>query len=159
MHRHVLGLVALLAAALLPPAFAQAQPGISQKVAVCSWSYQNRCINVDANGAVPTTPPAGGAAVTPSTATATDKSGTITLGGTAQTAIAANTSRKGWCIQNPSNATEVLYVRVGATATTTTGVQLAAGQQACNPALVVETALVSVLAATTSHQWYGTEWQ
>lgn len=108
-----------------------------------------------AGGSAPTTP----SYIAPSTVVPTDKGGTITTGGTAQTAIAANASRKGWCIQNPSDAGEVMYVRVGATATTTSGMQLAAGQQACNPASIVDQGLVSVIAATTSHRWYGTEWQ
>lgn len=91
--------------------------------------------------------------------TPTDKSGTIASGGTAQTAIALNASRKGWCIQNPPTATEVLYVRSGTTATTTTGVTLSAGQQACSLPGLIDTGLISVLGATTSHAFQGTEYQ
>lgn len=108
-----------------------------------------------AGGSAPGTP----SYVAPSTATATDKGGTITLGGTAQTAIAANASRKGWCIQNSPNSVENMEVRVGATATTTTGTMLTPGDQVCNPAIITDTALVSVLAATTGTRWFGTEWQ
>lgn len=91
--------------------------------------------------------------------TPTDKAGTLTTGGTAQTAIAANASRKGWCIQNPTTATEVLYVRSGTAATTATGVVLAAGAQACNPSGIIDQGIISVIAATTGHTWLGTEYQ
>ena len=93
------------------------------------------------------------------TVTPTDRAGTITTGGTAQTAIAANASRKGWCIQNPPGATESLQVRSGAAATATTGVTVPAGQQACNPPGIVDVGIVSVFAATTNHKWQGTEYQ
>ena len=43
-----------------------------------------------------------------STATITSRSGTITLGGTAQSFMAANAARKGWFIQN--NSTGDLWV-------------------------------------------------
>lgn len=91
--------------------------------------------------------------------TTTDKAGTLTSGGTAQTAIALNTSRKGWCIQNPVSATEDLFVRVNGTASATTGVDLSPGFQACNLPSLIDTAAVSVFAATTSHTWLGFEVQ
>jgi hypothetical protein len=95
----------------------------------------------------------------PYTGTTADKSGSVTTGGTAQTAIAANTGRVAWCIQNDPLGTEVLYVRVGATATATTGVALNPGSQVCSSPSSVDTALVSVLGATTGHKWYGQEVQ
>lgn len=91
--------------------------------------------------------------------TTTDKAGTLTSGGAAQTAIASNASRKGWCIQNPVSATEDLFVRVNGTASATTGVDLSPGFQACNLPGLIDTAAVSVFAATTSHTWLGSEVQ
>jgi hypothetical protein len=93
------------------------------------------------------------------TVTTTDKAGTITTGGTAQQAIAANASRKMWCIQNPPAATESLNVRVNGTASATTGVGLMPGTQACGTTGYIDTAAVSVFAATTGHQWLGWEAQ
>lgn len=87
----------------------------------------------------------------------TDKSGTITTGGVAQTAIAANIYRKVWCVQNPSTASEVLYVRLSGTASASTGTVLQAGQQACNQADSIDTGAVSVFAATTSHAFLAWE--
>lgn len=49
----------------------------------------------------------------PNLLTVTDKSGTIAAGGSAQVAIAANTSRKSIIIHNPSTATEILQVKFG----------------------------------------------
>lgn len=93
----------------------------------------------------------------PLAVTTTDKSGTVTLGGTAQAAIALNASRKAYCVQNPPTATEVLTVRVNGTASATTGVILSAGSQACSLPGLIDTAAVSVFAATTAHAF--TAWE
>lgn len=98
--------------------------------------------------------------------TTTDKSGTITLGGTAQAGIALNASRKSWCIQNPDTATtqgigtaEVLWVRVGGTAAANVGTELTPGNQACSAPGLIDTAAISVFAATTGHKFNGFEAQ
>lgn len=96
--------------------------------------------------------------IAPLAVATTDKSGTITTGGTAQNAIASNASRKGWCIQN-TDAAEVMYVRVNGTASATTGTKLVAGAQTCNQVNMIDTAAVSVFAATTAHAWSGFEVQ
>lgn len=101
----------------------------------------------------------GAITIDPVVVTPTDKSGTVTAGGTAQTAIAANPSRKGWCIQNPPTATENLQVRSGAAATSTTGVALVPGQGACNPTGEIDQGIISVIGATTSHAYLGIEYQ
>lgn len=97
--------------------------------------------------------------VTPSplVVSTTDRSGTITLGGTAQNAMAANASRKGWCVQNPPTATEVLTVRANGTASAATGVILTAGSQACNSPGIIDQTAISVFAATTTHVF--TAWE
>lgn len=50
LKRSLLPLLGLVLAALGSPSFAQ---GISQKVAVCNWSYANRCVAIDASGNTP----------------------------------------------------------------------------------------------------------
>lgn len=95
----------------------------------------------------------------PVSVTTTDKAGTITTGGTAQTAIASNASRRTWCIQNPSNATESLRVRSNGTASASTGIELVAGAMACNQTGTVDTSAVSIFGLTTGHAWNGFETQ
>jgi hypothetical protein len=97
--------------------------------------------------------------VAPASVSTTDKAGTLTSGGTAQNAIASNASRKGWCIMNDPLASETLYVRANGTASATTGIPLGAGVQACSSPSLIDTAAISVYAATTSHRWYGFEVQ
>lgn len=121
--------------------------------------YGNTYPTVDATGRLCDNGSGGSVIVNPVVVTPTDKSGTVTSGGTAQTAIALNTSRKGWCITNPPTATENLQVRSGAVATSTTGIAIAPGQQACNPPGLIDQGLISVLGATTSHAWLGVEYQ
>jgi hypothetical protein len=127
----------------------------TQRVGVCdptAYSAGN-CLKPNADGSINTS--AGG---TTSYST-TDKGTTVTAGGTAQAAIASNASRKAWCIQNDPAATETLSVRLNGTASATTGTILQAGQQACNQAGVLDTAAVSVFAATTGHRFFGFEGQ
>ncbi len=90
----------------------------------------------------------------------TNASGTITAGGTFQTLIApsASANRKGCLIQNPTTASEVLYVNVGsASPSTANSFSLAAGATfSCNAAGVTVTDTISVEAATTSHAFVAT---
>lgn len=102
---------------------------------------------------------AANASVGPLAYTTTDKGGTVTTGGTAQAAIAANSNRKAWCIQNDPAATENMSVRVNGTASATTGTIVTPGNQACNLPGALDTAAVSVFAATTGHRWFGYEGQ
>lgn len=102
--------------------------------------------------------------------TPTDKGGTITLGGTAQTLAASNTSRKSLTIQNPCTATgqgiaaiEDLYISVTGSATIA-GASNFADLPACASVEVsfngtVITAAVTVNAASTNHRWSATESQ
>jgi hypothetical protein len=85
--------------------------------------------------------------------------GTITAGGTAQTAIPANQGRKGALIQNPVAASETLFVAIyGAAAVGGAGnlIELAAGQSIQIPAPI--TGDISVNATTTGHTFLATEW-
>lgn len=95
----------------------------------------------------------------PSAVTGTDRGGTLTTGGVAQNAIAANSSRASWCVQNDPAATEYLYVREDGTASATTGAALAPGSQACSRNGQTSRGAISVFAATTGHRWYANEEQ
>lgn len=148
------GFVLATAFVACAPAHAGSINGMQQG-AVCdpTTNQGNNCLKPNADGSLNTS--AGG---TTSYST-TDKGGTIASGGTAQTAIASNVSRKAWCIQNDPAATENLNVRLNGSASATTGTILAAGHQACNQPGVLDTSAVSVFAATTSHRWFGFEGQ
>jgi hypothetical protein len=80
-------------------------------------------------------------------------SGTITSGGSFQTLSGANPSRNGCVIENPTTATEPLYVNVGsASPTTTNSFSLAPGAAFnCGAAGIVVTDALQVEAATSTH--------
>lgn len=91
--------------------------------------------------------------------TITETSGTITLGGTAQTATAANTGRSYISCQNPPTATEPLYYRfAGAASATGNSKSLQPGAEFTYATGFVPTQALSIVAATTGHAftcWVG----
>lgn len=91
--------------------------------------------------------------------TITSASGTITIGGTAQAAVAANTARNYLFIRNPIDATEALWVNLTGTATAASpSVRLDAGDHWEFDGSFIPTNAVSVIAATTGHAftiWEG----
>jgi len=103
-------------------------------------------------------PTAAGATPAASTAfTATDKSGTVTSGGTAQNAIASNTSRKDWRLSNLSN--DILYITdTGTAATAANGVPVYPGQTISANSRGTSTSAISVLGATTGDAWSAVEY-
>lgn len=161
MRRLLLASAALALLAVAPQARAQMvvttssctgnTPPLGTNGPLITNSSGQLCIDAGAAASTVTT--------SPLSVTTTDKSGTITLGGTAQTAIALNASRKTWCIQNPGAASEKLYVRANGTASATTGAELAPGAQACSQSGTIDTAAISVFAATTAHAYLGFEKQ
>lgn len=87
----------------------------------------------------------------------TDRSGTITTGGTAQNAMAANASRKYARITNPISATESLWVNDSGTATAASpSEELLPGDQYETNGFA-PTGAISVIAATTSHAFTARE--
>lgn len=90
----------------------------------------------------------------PDTVTMTDKSGTIAVGGTAQTAIAANAARKRFTLANPSTASEVLQFRFGNTGGF---IDLTPGMIWDESGSTVSTALIQVVAATAAHAYTAYE--
>ena len=89
----------------------------------------------------------------------TNRSGTITTGGTAQTAIAANTSRKYVLILNPDTATEDLWFSFDATAVAAApSIYLHPGDAfEAGPGEFVPTGALSIIAATTAHAFTAKE--
>jgi hypothetical protein len=85
--------------------------------------------------------------------TSQNLSGTITSGGSFQYLASANPSRNGCLIQNPTTASEALYVNVGsASPTTANSFSLAAGAAfSCNGSGIVVTDAIQIEAATTNH--------
>src|SRR5574337_1292883 len=102
--------------------------------------------------------------------TPTDKSGTLTAGGTSQILAVANPSRKSLIVQNPCTATgeniaaiEDVYINVTGSATVA-GASNFVDLPPCSSAEIsyngtVITTSVTVNAATINHRWYATEAQ
>lgn len=87
----------------------------------------------------------------------TDRSGTITTGGTAQNAMAANTSRKYASVTNPISATESLFVNDAGTATAASPSYELLPGESYETGAFVPTNAISVLAATTGHAFIARE--
>lgn len=91
------------------------------------------------------------------------QSGTIATGGTFQVWLPAQSSRVGCTLENPTTATEVMYVFVIAkgqtlaSASTTASYSLSAGGFFnCSINGIVITDAIAIEAATTSHAFVGT---
>lgn len=109
---------------------------------------------VDGSGAViaasnplPTTMPS---------ASLTDRSGTITSGGTAQTLMASNSSRKGWWVQNTSSGDLWINEIGGAAVVGGSSIRLTPGSLYEPP--VLATYAISIIGATTGQTFAGREW-
>ena len=93
------------------------------------------------------------AATTGTDYASTEGSGTITSGGSFQTLFTASASRHGCLIENPTTASEPLYVYVGS-GSPTIGSAFSLGPGAsfnCFNGVIVVDDLIAVEAATTSH--------
>lgn len=86
-----------------------------------------------------------------------NRSGTITVGGTRQPLAAARSNRKYLFVQNPSTATESLYVDINANAAVGTAIELLPGASLELTYPVVPVSRVDVLAATTGHAFVAKE--
>lgn len=99
----------------------------------------------------------GSVTVAPTTGALTDKSGTITTGGTAQTAAALNASRKYLFIQNPSTAPGSLWFSTVTTAVAASpSIELVPGAS-YESGLFCPTGAVSIIGATTGQAFTGRE--
>lgn len=119
-----------------------------QKMVPGYWDASNQwkpSVSTTGASTIPTIPTSGAL---------TDRSGTITAGGTAQNAAGALSTRKYLYIENPPNATERLWFSTNATAVADSpSIGLEAGQSFEYPAHFCPTAAVSVIAATTGHKF------
>jgi hypothetical protein len=113
--------------------------------------------------AMPITTPSGTSVTvvtTPLQKASTNGSTTIVVGGTFQTLLAANATRNGCLIQNPTTATEVLDVFVGATGSATAAASYTLSPGAtfncANQNGMVITDNIAVTAATSAHAFVET---
>jgi len=88
-------------------------------------------------------------------------SSTIATGGTSQQALAANPGRKVFCVEDPSAATEDLFLDFGQPASTTSGVSIdiPPGSLFCMGGGAIYTGQITVNAVTTSHAFIVYEGQ
>jgi len=120
-----------------------------------------RAVSVDSSGRVNTNingtvPVSGSVTALSSTGTITTRSSTITTGGTSQQVAASNSSRKYFVIQNISDT--AMYLGVGYTPTTTTGLLLSAnGGGMIFETSFIPTQAINVLCATTGKAFVAWE--
>lgn len=109
--------------------------------------------------ALRTTGPAASGGTTAAQGTLTNRSGTITVGGTAQAAMAANASRRYLLIRNPATETEALYFNFTTTAVVTgqPSITLQPGEGFVMENSFISTEAISVVAATTGHKFVAKE--
>lgn len=96
------------------------------------------------------------AALPVGTVTRTDKSGTITTGGTAQNAIAANTLRKGWELQNTSSG-DLWFNTLAVAVVGQPSFKLSPGQTYQTDMGFADTGAVSLIGATTGQTFAARE--
>lgn len=91
-------------------------------------------------------------------ATLTSRSGTITLGGTAQQLAAANTARKGFMVQN--NSAGVLWINeLGAPAVTAQpSISIQPNAMYVSERDACPTGAISIIGATTAQAFTAREW-
>lgn len=108
---------------------------------------------LDASNAVPVNLVAGSSAVS---GALTDRSGSITLGGTAQQLAAANATRRYFFVHNIS--TGDLWINFGVTAVADQpSIKLAAGASFVMEGSFVSNESISVVGATTGQKWTAKE--
>ena len=97
--------------------------------------------------------------VTYATATRTSRSGTVTTGGTAQQLMAANSSRKGWCLQNNNTTGNIWFDETGGTAVATQpSIKLYPGDFYESPAAGATPTAISIIGDTTGMIFSAREW-
>lgn len=89
--------------------------------------------------------------------TYTNRSGTVTLGGTAQTLMAANASRQGFIVQNVSTG-DLWISSLGTAAATQPSIWLPPGSYYEPPSDGVPVAAISIFGATTGQAFSAREW-
>jgi hypothetical protein len=122
--------------------------------------YQRVKVTYGPDGASSDVAVGNGLPVASSNVTVTNRSGSITTGGTAQQLMAANTLRKGFWIQNIS--TGDLYISDVGTATnnssTPSSLVIKAGDLYESSFGCVSSAAISILGGTTGQKFVAREW-
>lgn len=115
-----------------------------------------KTVYVSSANPLPTTGGGGGGGNTPYAPA--DGSGTITTGGTFQQVFAQNLTRVGCFIQNPTSATEPLFIHwTTASPTTNNSASLGPGSSfSCGGNNTVVTGAIQVTATTTAHAFIAT---
>jgi hypothetical protein len=97
--------------------------------------------------------------VTYATATRTSRSGTVTTGGTAQQLMAANSARKGWCLQNNNTTGNIWFDETGGTAVATQpSIKLYPGDFYESPSAGATPTAISIIGDTTGMIFSAREW-
>ena len=91
-------------------------------------------------------------------ATIVDRSGTISLGGIAQTLMAANSSRIGCAIQNQS-VNDLWFYELGTAAAVAPSHLLTPGSEWLCPSNGIPTGAFSIFGAVTGQAFQAKEWQ
>lgn len=95
--------------------------------------------------------------VTGAAVTLTDRSGTITSGGAAQTLAPANSGRTGFSIQNLSSG-DLWFSSVGTAAAAQPSMKIPSGALYEAPLNGVSTAALSIFGSTTGQAFAAREW-
>ena len=111
-------------------------------------------VDIDPNEVIPVRVVGSGAS---GQAAITDRSGTITAGGSAQVLAAANTARSGFAIQNIS-VNDLWISPVGTAAATQPSIWLPAGSYYEFPQGGVPGTAISIFGATTGQAFSAREW-
>lgn len=85
-----------------------------------------------------------------------DRSGTIATGGTAQVLMSANSSRRGFTLQN--NSSGILYINITNGIASSSSLQISVGSLYESPENGCTGFAVSIFGATTGQAFYSAEW-
>lgn len=123
-----------------------------------SGAGDHKHLNLDSDGNLKVNASGTGTGAPITQGTPTDRSGTITVGGTSQSMMSANTSRKFLFIQN-LHPTEDLWIRFGSAAAVdgVGSIVLGPTQTYENPSHYIMTSAIHVIAATTGHKFTAYE--
>ena len=117
-------------------------------------------VMLDSTGHIVTTAGGGTVNTVPLVVTSTDRSGTVTTGGTSQALMGANASRHAFSIQNRS-ATDALYLGINQTASTSaTGksYKILPGAIYTFSGTVISQEAINITGDNTGDQFTATEW-
>jgi hypothetical protein len=87
-----------------------------------------------------------------------DKSGTLTTGGTAQNAAAANAARIGFLLQNPSTTLDLWFSTLATAVQAQPSLKLGPGEAYETPPGLSPTGAISVIGSTTAQPFTCREW-